>query len=360
MQIPNSHQIETAQILLKQANESAKLVNTTKSPSVFFGRLSFLLDVLLELQKYERFGLFLGSSPTNDYNNLLRNLEKTVDNFLDRANQDNFKKIYSLKTPSAKERNRQKFISDLLYAFSASNSFWQGNSVYPHYTGPLYTPSNYDHVGRIAKSQIDHLSLPSTPKTTNKKVTTSFIEKECAIVKMTTDSHMQHLTGFPFVWNEKIKKHIKPHSHSFCYMDITGPNIFAVQNELTTLNLYIQNDCQIQKLPMLLFIPVTHLLFNPQDVQGYTRFVCSPITEDGSFSSSPVTLTFTTPMYSYENGICKPLRNTTHGEVVYGSDGTIKKANVYFWRNGISYFFYYKTIDGVFQLTKFVSSHPNY
>lgn len=139
-------QVEQIQILLKQANESANLVNTTVKPDVFFGRIGFLLDVLLELQKYERYKVFTGSLPSDDYKKLLNNLEKTVDNFIDRAIWANKRKLDSLKTPAAKERNYSKFILSLSIAFGMANNFWQGNGMYPHYIGPLFTDANFSTV----------------------------------------------------------------------------------------------------------------------------------------------------------------------------------------------------------------------
>ena len=43
-------QISQAKLLLKQSNESIKLVNTTTNPETYFGRLNFTFDVLLEMK----------------------------------------------------------------------------------------------------------------------------------------------------------------------------------------------------------------------------------------------------------------------------------------------------------------------
>lgn len=139
----SAFQATQVEILLEQANESASVLNRTSNPEAFFGRLGFLLDVLLELQKYEKYKVFRGSSPTKDYKKVLNNMEKTVDDFIDRAIEANELKINSLKTIAAKERNRKKFVISLAVAFEKSNSFWQGNGMYPHYTGALFTENNY-------------------------------------------------------------------------------------------------------------------------------------------------------------------------------------------------------------------------
>lgn len=145
----SSAQIQHVQLLLKQANESAKLVNTTVKPDVFFGRLNFLLDVLLEMQKYEKYKIFTGSLPSADYRKITGNLENTVNDFLNRAIANNKEKIASLKTDAARQKNYAKFVSDLKKSFLSSKTYWQGNTVYPHYNGPLYTSANYLRVQKL-------------------------------------------------------------------------------------------------------------------------------------------------------------------------------------------------------------------
>lgn len=142
-------QIDYVKILLKQANESANLINKTVKPDVFFGRLGFLLDVLLELQKYEKYKIFTNSSPSRDYQKLIGTMEKTVDDFIDRAVSANQEKMKSLKTQSAKDKNAEKFAQSMQNSFSSAKTFWQGNKMYPHYTGSLYTEKNLERVKKL-------------------------------------------------------------------------------------------------------------------------------------------------------------------------------------------------------------------
>ena len=357
-QFPTPEQFQTVQLLLKKASNLAKSIYYEKSPSEFFCSLNYLLDILLGLRDYEIYGLFYGSTPTEDYNNILNNLQIIVDGFLDRSNLINLQKVYSLKTQAGKERNRQRYLCDLQSAFSSANSFWLGSPDLPHYTGPLYTPSNYDHVGLITRSPYSQIKLTSdlhesyrisinSPAKTNMSIS----EEKMALVKITTDSHLQQLSGFPFVWNQRLQKKIEPNGYSFCYMDITGSNILAVKNELTSLNLRIQRDCINEGLPSL-FIPVTELVFKNQDQWKHTTLVCSPINLNYSFSYYPITLSFTTPIPIYCSPATSPYNVTTNGDLVYGLDGILKRAHVCFWRYGKGYLFNYNTVDGVFQLTQ--------
>lgn len=138
--------MEFVRICMKQVGECVSLVNSTVSPQVFFGRLNMLLDLLLELRKYEKYGIFQNSTPTDDYNKVIGNLEKTVDDFIDRAIAANGQKIAKYKTEAAKERNKVKFILDLADGFDMADTFWSGNPMMPHYEGRLYTERNRDRI----------------------------------------------------------------------------------------------------------------------------------------------------------------------------------------------------------------------
>ena len=132
---------------MSQLQDTIHLVNTTTKPDVFFKRLNFALDILLDLQSYEKYGIFKGSTPTNDYNKIISNMEATVNDFIDRALAANQQKINSLKTESTRQNNRVKFVTSLISAFDRANTFWSGSysqtRIIPHYAGPLFTPNNY-------------------------------------------------------------------------------------------------------------------------------------------------------------------------------------------------------------------------
>lgn len=134
--------LESIQGKLGQLQDSAVLLNTTVKPDVFFKRLNFTLDLLLDLQRYEHHKIFT-NLPSKDLQKILDNLEATVDNFIDRAIAANDQKLMTLKTEKARAKNREDFATKLIAAFDCANTFWLGNRVSPHYTGPLFTPSNY-------------------------------------------------------------------------------------------------------------------------------------------------------------------------------------------------------------------------
>ncbi len=148
-------QIQQINSLLKQAQESAHLVNTTVNPAVFFGRLNFLLDVLLELQKYEPYRVFRGSPPSKEYSDILNNLEKSVDAFVTRSFQKQQSQAISLKTEKAKRARYDKFVVELISAFDCAHTFWTGNQAFPHYTGPLFAKENYQRIQALFESKLE-------------------------------------------------------------------------------------------------------------------------------------------------------------------------------------------------------------
>lgn len=158
----STQDMEYVRTRMKQLQESVNLVNTTTKPDVFFKRLNFALDILLDLQSFEKYKIFKASTPTSDYNRIIANMESTVDDFIDRALQAHNEKIASLKTEKAKESNREKFATSLIAAFDCANTFWSGSfsqtRAFPHYTGPLFTENNYRRVQAITGAVDD----PST------------------------------------------------------------------------------------------------------------------------------------------------------------------------------------------------------
>lgn len=141
--------MEFVKTCMKQVGECASLVNTTTNAQVFFGRLHFLLDLLLEMQKYERFGIFQNSKPSADYKKVIRNMEQTVNAFIDRALDANARKISKYKTQAARDRNTTKFILELAHGFDIAGSCWAGNPMIAHYTGPLYTEKNRERIDEL-------------------------------------------------------------------------------------------------------------------------------------------------------------------------------------------------------------------
>ena len=100
--------------LLKQVHESETIVNRTTNPTVFFGRLNFLFDCLLNLKDYEKYDIFHPEKPSDVLKNITKNLESHVNGFIDRAYTEKKKKIASLKTQTAKTNNWEKFLIQCL------------------------------------------------------------------------------------------------------------------------------------------------------------------------------------------------------------------------------------------------------
>ena len=146
-------QINTA---LKQADDCAKLINTTVKPDVFFGRLNFLLGILLDLQKYERQKRFHPLTPTQQYNQILSNLDATVHDFIERSHHQAVQKAEAMKTEKGKLNTLSKYADSLSAAFDTANTFWTGNTGCPHYTGTLYTANNLAQVNALC-AEIEQL-----------------------------------------------------------------------------------------------------------------------------------------------------------------------------------------------------------
>ena len=145
-------ELEYVRSRMSQLQDTVQLINTTTKPDVFFKRLNFALDILLDLQRYEKYRIFTNSKPSQDYQKIIRNMGLTVDNFIDRVLEANERKLAALKTRSARERNRENCIIALISAFDCAHTFWEGSKGFPHYSGPLFTQANYARVQEIYDS----------------------------------------------------------------------------------------------------------------------------------------------------------------------------------------------------------------
>lgn len=142
----SQRELQYVQNRLSQLQDSVRLVNSTVKPDVFFKRLHFTLDLLLDLQSYEKYKIFKGARPSDDYRKIINNLEATVNDFIDRAIVDNNNKVTRLKTEKGKQKKIEDFANALITAFDCAHSFWGGDRGFPHYSGPLFTAQNYQRV----------------------------------------------------------------------------------------------------------------------------------------------------------------------------------------------------------------------
>lgn len=152
----SSSELQFVNMTLNQLKDTAKLINDTVNPPVFFGRLNYAFDLLLLLQQYEKYKIFKVGTPSKDLRRMKAKLGDTVDNFIDRAITDNDLKIAKLKGEATKWAFYEDFVIKLISAFDCAHSFWEGNysstRKFPHYTGPLFTKDNYKRVQAIYDS----------------------------------------------------------------------------------------------------------------------------------------------------------------------------------------------------------------
>ncbi len=148
------HELPHVQNLLHIAQDSAKLVNETVNPDVFFGRLNMFLDVLLQLEQYEKYKILTGPKPSVQYRETLDKLGATVDLFITRSYQHALNSANTLKTEKGRQNRMRTYADKMLSAFAVANTFWTGNMRSPHYSGPLYTSENYQRLLSVLEPYI--------------------------------------------------------------------------------------------------------------------------------------------------------------------------------------------------------------
>lgn len=174
---------------------------------------------------------------------------------------------------------------------------------------------------------------PVLPKTS---VELTAVEKERIMVQRVTTHDMVQFTAMPYNLDCEIKKHDMPQSHPFAYIDLDRNNIAVAELELVKLNAHLGMAHQLcKKVPRGIEVPVKDIVYKPPKNYGYTRLICTPHTFTGKVAKYPLSLSFMTDL--------SKTTNTTHGEMFYGQNGVVQKAEVYCWRNGKGYFFHFKT-----------------
>lgn len=145
----NAFDRNRAEYLLKQLNESTNIVNNTTDPKVYFKRLNLIFDILMEMTKYEKYGIYKGSTPTQDLNKLKNDLGSSVKAFIDRTYEAQILKTCNLKTQQGKVNSLNKYFDSMFSAFECANTFWSGDSTRAHYTGNLFTDSNKAYLNSL-------------------------------------------------------------------------------------------------------------------------------------------------------------------------------------------------------------------
>lgn len=117
--------------ILKDCQE---LINTTKTPKVFFQRYLCAIDILNELilveKRYKK--LFIGSKPSEAKKQLQYKEIYTVNDFLDRYYNQTIININSLKTEKAKQKRKDNFFNEIIKYQNYINkiSFYKFKTLY--------------------------------------------------------------------------------------------------------------------------------------------------------------------------------------------------------------------------------------
>ncbi len=170
------------------------------------------------------------------------------------------------------------------------------------------------------------------------------VDKERIMVDQITSTDMQQFNMMPFNLIGPVKKFVKEGSHPFAYIDLDEMNQIAAKQEIEQINEYIiKAKNYIPRLTQDIKIDISKVVFQQYDKSyGYSRIMCTPYTFHGKISKYPLSLLF---MSKYD------IRSySVTGELFYGKDGKVGKANVSIIKNGIQWIFHFKTLGRTFIL----------
>lgn len=147
-EFPDVH-MEIIRSAVQQIRETYDILNSTVKPDIFFGRLGFLFDRLLMLQKYEKYGVFTENNPTKRILDIQNGLEGRIDRFVDRYMEYVYRTVSAKKTERGRANTLFDLTNKLISAFDCAENFWTGSKGFPHYDGPFFTEQNYRRVETI-------------------------------------------------------------------------------------------------------------------------------------------------------------------------------------------------------------------
>lgn len=138
--------ITGANLLIKKLTESYEIMKKTTDPCVFFKRLSFSYDCIINLMTY-KIKFSKGCTPEDQYILLKNETETMVNDMIERTYSKESECASKLKTDKAKINRMTKYFEKMEEAFAKSDTYWVGwNFVsghkLPHYKGELYTEAN--------------------------------------------------------------------------------------------------------------------------------------------------------------------------------------------------------------------------
>lgn len=101
--------------LLKILNDCTNLVNTTKSPEVFFGRYDLLLETLKKLSSLELTGIYKNSPelPSEALPRIQGIFAAATNDFIDRSFEAAQEKAGKLKTEKGKQNALRRYFDDM-------------------------------------------------------------------------------------------------------------------------------------------------------------------------------------------------------------------------------------------------------
>lgn len=177
-------------------------------------------------------------------------------------------------------------------------------------------------------------------------------DKKRIIVEKVTTKDMVKITMMPYDLNCTIQKVLDDKTQPYAYMELNRANQIIAKDELQKLNEHIlQARFYIPMLTRDIYIRVDDIAFNEYNKDfGYSKLICTPHTYTGKLSKYPLSLLFMTRLDKrpgYES----------LGELLYGVDGNIMKADVSIWKKSgnygqesIGWFFRFNTIGKTFMI----------
>jgi len=265
---------ENATMLLKRIQESINIANIATNPRVFFQSLYFILSQLIYLAQFEKKIKFTGEVPSTAYLRIINNLDNTVDNFIERAYNQELSYSSQITENRIRLARMIDFLSQLKYDIEYSDDFCNVS----YYKGKLYTPSNIQTIHDLQKTIMDTYirefhSLPDSKITADVKWHRDISYKPYHILSPYDLLVEKNELTYEYSGNAHVPK--------TDFYAISSQSLPILQNLIDKVNEAIQKEVDKKKLPSTLIFDKDHISVDTQN-RYHSKLYYHPIDYHGN------------------------------------------------------------------------------
>lgn len=319
--------------MLKQAKETAEILNGTANPETFFQRYDFLIGRLKIMKTCKQYGVtFTGEDPVITLAQLSRKSfrNKCGCHMIDRCFEKTNEKMASLKTAKGKQNAAERFNESF-------NPYWpcMSETMIQHQTHKYNELLSVVRGALASEGKESEAKMPQVPdfeqdpylESWNNRKSPQLVNLEMPELPFTTRFDFSHVRGYDFgMAGNNIP------------ILIEGKNRKTATEDILSLNFFLEQAHERNaEIPAFAF-SADKIRFEPGDfsTDDYTTLSMLPLTKTGKVPKYPLKMTVRT--LSHDEAWNMKLPDGPGGDEIFGDiyylqSGEIGKATIFCWRH---------------------------